>query len=70
MRLLDSNAGLIETTSTIESPADVDGDGQLDPVGSYFFDELDPGNYFVQFELPDGHFFTQEVLLGAGVKES
>ena len=37
-----------------------------DEDGAYLFDELEPGDYFVQFEKPEGMLFTKSGLVGGG----
>ncbi len=57
VKLYNCNNVLISTTTTNAS-------------GNYLFDKLNPGDYYVVFELPTGYLFTGQDLGGDDAKDS
>lgn len=47
MVLYDENGDSVTTVLTISTPSDLNGDGFAEPVGSYYFANLPPGDYTI-----------------------
>jgi hypothetical protein len=54
VNLYDDEGNLLDSTTTSDGTTDVDGDGVLDPEGSYYFGSLFPDNYVVEVVPPAG----------------
>lgn len=54
VKLFESDNNLVATTATADHP--VSG-----IPGFYMFSDVEPGTYYIQFELPDGFAFTKQI---------